>query len=42
MSMWLQFEVKMMRANLKVAVVDDDLEMGRVVKDLLTQEGYEV
>lgn len=26
----------------KVAVVDDDLEMGRVVKDLLTEEGYEV
>jgi len=26
----------------KVAVVDDDIEMGRVVKDLLTDEGYEV
>ncbi|WP_409479877.1 sigma-54-dependent transcriptional regulator [Pseudobdellovibrio sp. HCB154] len=26
----------------KIAVVDDDLEMGRVVKDLLTEEGYEV
>lgn len=26
----------------KVAVVDDDLEMGRVVKDLLTEEGFEV
>ena len=26
----------------KVAVIDDDLEMGRVVKDLLTEEGYEV
>lgn len=26
----------------KVAVVDDDLEMGRVVKDLLTEEGYVV
>lgn len=24
----------------KVAVVDDDVEMGRVVKDLLTEEGY--
>lgn len=31
-----------MRLNQKVAVVDDDLEMGRVVKDLLTEEGYEV
>lgn len=28
--------------NKKVAVVDDDLEMGRVVKDMLTEEGYEV
>lgn len=28
--------------NQKVAVVDDDLEMGRVVKDLLTEEGYVV
>ncbi len=26
----------------KVAVIDDDLEMGRVVKELLTDEGYEV
>ncbi len=26
----------------KIAVIDDDLEMGRVVKDLLTEEGYEV
>ncbi len=26
--------------NLKVAVVDDDIEMGRVVKDLLSEEGY--
>lgn len=26
----------------KVAVVDDDLEMGRVVRDLLTEEGYAV
>lgn len=25
----------------KVAIVDDDLEMGRVVKDLLVEEGYE-
>ena len=31
-----------MRLNQKVAVVDDDLEMGRVVKDLLSEEGYEV
>ncbi|OFZ31078.1 MAG: hypothetical protein A2622_00295 [Bdellovibrionales bacterium RIFCSPHIGHO2_01_FULL_40_29] len=31
-----------MRAKHKVAVIDDDLEMGRVVKDLLTEEGYEV
>lgn len=31
-----------MRINRKVAVVDDDIEMGRVVKDLLSQEGYEV
>ncbi len=31
-----------MKLNQKVAVVDDDLEMGRVVKDLLTEEGYEV
>jgi DNA-binding NtrC family response regulator len=29
-----------MRMNLKVAVVDDDIEMGRVVKDLLSEEGY--
>lgn len=28
-----------MRMNYKVFVVDDDLEMGRVVKDLLTEEG---
>ncbi len=28
--------------KLKVAVVDDDLEMGRVVNDLLTEEGYQV
>lgn len=26
----------------KIAVVDDDVEMGRVVKDLLTEEGYAV
>lgn len=26
----------------KIAVIDDDLEMGRVVKDLLTEEGYQV
>ncbi len=31
-----------MRLTYKIAVVDDDLEMGRVVKDLLTEEGYEV
>jgi two-component system response regulator HydG len=28
--------------KLKIAVVDDDLEMGQVIKDLLTEEGYEV
>jgi two-component system, NtrC family, response regulator HydG len=26
----------------RIAVVDDDLEMGRVVKDLLSEEGYQV
>lgn len=31
-----------MKLNQKVAVVDDDVEMGRVVKDLLVEEGYEV
>ena len=31
-----------MSVNLKIAVVDDDPEMGRVVKDLLTEEGYSV
>ncbi len=31
-----------MRNIQKVAVVDDDAEMGRVVKDLLTLEGFEV
>ena len=31
-----------MKAKQKIAVVDDDLEMGRVVKDLLSEEGYEV
>lgn len=31
-----------MRTVQKIAVVDDDAEMGRVVKDLLTLEGYEV
>ena len=31
-----------MRMNQKVAVVDDDIEMGRVVKDLLTEEGFNV
>ena len=31
-----------MRISHKVAVVDDDLEMGRVVSDLLKDEGYEV
>jgi len=28
--------------TVKIAVVDDDAEMGRVVKDLLTLEGYDV
>lgn len=31
-----------MGTKIKVAVVDDDSEMGRVVKDLLTEDGYEV
>lgn len=31
-----------MSSKHKIAVVDDDIEMGRVVKDLLTYEGYEV
>ena len=31
-----------MRVNQKIAVVDDDVEMGRVVKDLLTEEGFTV
>ncbi len=31
-----------MATNLRVAVVDDDPEMGRVVRDLLTDEGYQV
>ncbi len=31
-----------MAANLKIAVVDDDAEMGRVVADLLTEDGYRV
>lgn len=31
-----------MAANLRVAVVDDDPEMGRVVRDLLEEEGYRV
>lgn len=31
-----------MGLSLKVAVVDDDREMGRVVSDLLTDEGYNV
>ncbi len=31
-----------MRIKHRIAVVDDDLEMGRVVKDLLVDEGYEV
>ena len=30
-----------MRTNQKVAVVDDDLEMGRMVCDLLTEEGFQ-
>lgn len=31
-----------MRTNQKVAVVDDDLEMGRLVTDLLAEEGFSV
>ncbi len=31
-----------MRLSHKIAVVDDDLEMGRLVFDLLTDEGYQV
>ncbi len=31
-----------MRLTKRIAVVDDDIEMGRVVKDLLSEEGYEV
>ncbi|MBY0314871.1 MAG: sigma-54 dependent transcriptional regulator [Bdellovibrionales bacterium] len=31
-----------MKRTLKIAVVDDDVEMGRVVKDLLTEEGCDV
>ncbi len=31
-----------MSENLKVAVVDDDAEMGRVVADLLSEDGYKV
>ncbi len=31
-----------MRMNHRVAVVDDDFEMGRLVADLLTEEGYQV
>ncbi len=31
-----------MRLNGKIAVVDDDLEMGRLVKDILTEEGFTV
>lgn len=31
-----------MGKNLKVAVVDDDAEMGRVVGDLLSDEGYQI
>lgn len=31
-----------MATNLRVAIVDDDPEMGRVVGDLLTEEGYRV
>ena len=26
----------------KIAVVDDDLEMGRLVKDILSEEGFQV
>ncbi len=31
-----------MRTSQKVAVVDDDIEMGRLVCDLLTEEGFQV
>lgn len=31
-----------MRVSHKVAVVDDDVEMGRLVADVLTEEGYQV
>ncbi len=31
-----------MRTSHKVAVVDDDIEMGRLVSDLLTEEGFQV
>lgn len=31
-----------MKINLKVAVVDDDAEMGRVVEELLMEDGYRV
>ncbi len=31
-----------MRLKRKIAVVDDDIEMGRVVKELLIDEGYDV
>lgn len=31
-----------MKIDRKIVVVDDDVEMGRVVRDLLTEEGYEV
>ena len=31
-----------MVGRLKIAEVDDELEMGRVVSDLLSEEGYQV
>jgi DNA-binding NtrC family response regulator len=31
-----------MKINKKIAVVDDDIEMGRLVKDILIDEGHEV
>jgi len=31
-----------MRTNQKVAVVDDDFEMGRLVKDILSEDGFNV
>lgn len=31
-----------MKTKRKIAVVDDDFEMGRLIKDILTEEGFEV